>query len=104
MSTTPIADRTEVLAEMREQTLRDISRTTSDLDRAFRTIESDAASSREAMRLGQSLMRTVTGYQPLDRQSLEDVARLTSRLDTLLRQAQMLGCTEDQIATAYTVA
>lgn len=90
------------LDQMRERTLRDIDSVAAQIKRTLIDITADAGLALQALSTGQSMIRTTSGTSPIGHQSPSDLARLSGRLDALLNQAIMLGCSEADIAAAYT--
>lgn len=89
------------ISEMQTYVLRRITRAVKDLDLALREAESAATRARQALRDGNRVSGMGFSHGPLGHQTPFDIAKSTNTLHHLIEQAQMLGCTDEQIAAAY---
>jgi hypothetical protein len=101
---TDTTTREDLLVDMRSTTLRQIETASTLLARSLQEVRRDADRALEALATGQGLAGRGHGGGPLGHQTPGDVMKHAARLDTLVDQAVMLGCTTDQITAAYIVA
>jgi hypothetical protein len=87
-----------------EHTLRELSSSTASLRRALNEVIRDATSAVVALESGQRVSGMVLGHGPLGAQAPFEIAMLTSKIEALLTQAQVLGCSAEQISVAYEVS
>lgn len=89
------------LAHNQRHTLRKLREAVLDLRRELTSIESDAA---KALRDLDNGLRISGAHNvgPLGHQAPFDLAKYTNRVGMLIDQAQMLGCSQDDINAAYT--
>lgn len=94
--------RDDILAEMKRTTLRELDSTALSLRGVLAEVNRDALRAIEAINTGMRISGMSIGTGPLGHQAPADVVKLSARLETLLNQAHMLGCSEAEILSAYT--
>lgn len=92
------------IAEMQSHTLRQLAGATKNLRHELLGAKRDAEEAIAALAAGRRVMGMSLGVGPLGHQRPFDIAKATAEVNSLLDQAAMLGCSDDDIAAAYTVA